>query len=245
MVAHRGASARAPENTLPAFEAALEAGITVLECDARLSRDSQVVVIHDAGLERTTGARGLVRERRWSDLCRLDAGNAARFGTRFAGTSIPRLEDLLDLARGRGEVMVEIKAAEVGPALRGIEARCLEIAARTAMWDIGIISMSATAIRRIRQWNPAVPTALVVRRHDRYRTAARAIDAQADYLIAHVATLQAHPQAYVCARAAGLRLGAYPVNTEIEAAALVRAGVVALISDRPRRVAAYLSEVRA
>ncbi|MDA8193985.1 MAG: glycerophosphodiester phosphodiesterase family protein [Thermaerobacter sp.] len=73
ILAHRGASATAPENTLAAFQAALAAGADGIECDCRLTADGQVVILHDATLERTTNGQGPVSAWRAADLARLDA----------------------------------------------------------------------------------------------------------------------------------------------------------------------------
>src|SRR5215813_5859761 len=87
--AHRGFSTIAPENTMPALEAAWKAGATVAEIDVRLSRDGELVLMHDRGLERTTDGRGPVSEMSWAELQRLDAGRW--FTDSFAGTRIPSL----------------------------------------------------------------------------------------------------------------------------------------------------------
>ena len=74
VIAHRGASAEAPENTIAAFELAVQQGADAIELDVHLSRDDQLVVIHDFTLERTTDGAGPVRDRSVQELKRLDAG---------------------------------------------------------------------------------------------------------------------------------------------------------------------------
>lgn len=95
VIAHRGASAQAPENTLAAIEAALDIGSPAIEIDLRRSSDGVAVVIHDADLERTTDGEGEVSATRWDDIRRLDAGSW--FAPEFAGTRVPRLEQVLQL----------------------------------------------------------------------------------------------------------------------------------------------------
>jgi glycerophosphoryl diester phosphodiesterase len=105
--AHRGASARAPENTLAAFSAALEDGAEMVELDVHLSADGFLPVLHDAHTDRTTGLPGIVRDATMADLRRRDAG---RFkGQEWAGEGIPELGDVFELARGRLLVNVEVK----------------------------------------------------------------------------------------------------------------------------------------
>lgn len=98
LIAHRGGAALAPENTFAAFDNAVKLGADALELDARLTRDGEVVVIHDASVERVTDGKGLVAETNFADLARLDAGHCFRDGDGFPfrgrGVHIPRLADL-------------------------------------------------------------------------------------------------------------------------------------------------------
>ena len=107
VIAHRGFSAIAPENTLPAFQNAIDAGADMIEFDIRLTRDQQFVVIHDATLERTTNGRGIVENHTLSELQTLDAGSW--FGREFAGTVLPSLGETLSLCRNRILVNIEVK----------------------------------------------------------------------------------------------------------------------------------------
>jgi glycerophosphoryl diester phosphodiesterase len=123
--AHRGSSARSPENTLPAFEAAIREGADAIEFDVRRTGDGVPVVLHDATLDRTTTGRGLLRDVTLASLRRLDAG--AWFDGRFRGARVPTLQDTLDLCRGRVAVNVEMKVDGLpgGRAGRLSEARAL------------------------------------------------------------------------------------------------------------------------
>lgn len=106
-IAHRGASDRYPENTLLAFEQALELGAEAVECDVHLSADGEVVVIHDPTVDRTTNGHGEVAAMTLEELRRLDAG--IRRHPRFAGQRIPTLSEVLELVRGRAQVFIELK----------------------------------------------------------------------------------------------------------------------------------------
>jgi len=107
VVAHRGASREAPENTLAAFRRAIEAGADAVELDVRLTADGNLAVIHDASVRRTTGARGRVAGITVDDLETLDAGGW--FGKAFAGERIPLLEEVVEAASGRAGLFVEVK----------------------------------------------------------------------------------------------------------------------------------------
>jgi glycerophosphoryl diester phosphodiesterase len=106
IIAHRGASAHAPENTLAAFRLALEHGADGIELDAKLTADGQVVVIHDLTVDRTTGGQGIVRNMTLAQLQALDAGSF--FDSAFAGEPIPTLAEVFDQIGSRALINVEI-----------------------------------------------------------------------------------------------------------------------------------------
>ncbi|MDP1580335.1 MAG: glycerophosphodiester phosphodiesterase family protein [Candidatus Didemnitutus sp.] len=116
VIAHRGFSSMAPENTLPAFELALDAGAGLVELDYHASADGVPIVIHDHSLRRTTNAEQVFGAGDWlvtgvtaAELGKLDAG--AWFDPRFAGAKLPRLDEALALIRARGGVaLVERKS---------------------------------------------------------------------------------------------------------------------------------------
>lgn len=104
--AHRGASVHAPENTLAAFELAIERGADAIELDAKLSADGHAVVIHDATVDRTTGAHGRVKDLSLAHLRSLDAGSF--FEARFHGGKIPMLEEVFEAVGRRTFINVEL-----------------------------------------------------------------------------------------------------------------------------------------
>lgn len=100
IIAHRGASAHAPENTIAAFQLALEQGADGIELDVMLSKDDQLVVIHDATVDRTTNGTGKVRDLTLDELKKLDAGN---------GEKIPTLTEVFDHFGGKFLINIELK----------------------------------------------------------------------------------------------------------------------------------------
>jgi glycerophosphoryl diester phosphodiesterase len=108
IIAHRGYPCKYPENTLAGFQAAVTAGVAMIELDVMLSRDRKLVVIHDDTLERTTNGHGAVRNYTLEELKKLDAGSW--FDAGFADQRLPELSEALDLAGGRTRVNIEIKA---------------------------------------------------------------------------------------------------------------------------------------
>jgi len=108
VIAHRGVSSLFPENTMPAFMAAINIGCQMIELDVSLTKDGRVVVIHDDTLERTTSGGGRICDTIFDDISGLDAGLKMSDGK--IGTHIPLLEDVLKLAKGRIAVNIEIKS---------------------------------------------------------------------------------------------------------------------------------------
>ncbi len=113
IIAHRGFRARYPENTLAAFQAAVDIGADMIELDVTLTQDRQLVVIHDDTLDRTTTGKGPVREILLKDARQLDAGSW--FDPRFAQTRIPTLEEVLDAVGRRILINIEIKPEAFEP----------------------------------------------------------------------------------------------------------------------------------
>jgi glycerophosphoryl diester phosphodiesterase len=123
LIAHRGFSGRHPENTLRAFRAAEELGVDMVECDVHVSRDGQLVVIHDATLDRTTSGHGPVRERTLAEIQALDAGEGER---------VPTLDELL--AAVSLPVVVEVKTPAALPGLLALYQRRPDL--RERLWPI-------------------------------------------------------------------------------------------------------------
>ncbi len=118
IVAHRGFSGCAPENTHAAFSQAADLGVEAVECDVRLTRDSEVVVIHDKKVNRTTDGRGAVNSLTLRELKSLDAG--AWFHRRFSGERILTLDEALDILQRFQWINVEIKADSISRNEAGI-----------------------------------------------------------------------------------------------------------------------------
>jgi glycerophosphoryl diester phosphodiesterase len=117
IVAHRGASYDAPENTLAAARLAWEQGADALECDVHLTRDGRLAVIHDSDTRRVTGAAHAVAELTFAELRRLDVGRWK--DVRFAGERVPSLDELLATVPPGRRVFVEVKGGpEAVPELR-------------------------------------------------------------------------------------------------------------------------------
>ena len=122
LCAHRGLSHACPENTLPAFAAAIALGVDEIEFDLWLSRDGVPVVCHDPKLDRTTDGEGVVTELEWDEIRKVDAG--VMTGELWAGVRVPRMEEVLDAA---GEVGLNIHIKDPGPDGQLVKMTCDQI----------------------------------------------------------------------------------------------------------------------
>lgn len=118
VIGHRGAAALAPENTWYSFDTALEIGVDAIETDVRGTSDGELVLLHDANLDRTTNGSGPVNEARWSSVSQLDAGSW--FDKKYSGARVPLLQKTLEHYGERIPFVLEIKQP-------GIEERVVEI----------------------------------------------------------------------------------------------------------------------
>ena len=107
VIAHRGASTLAPENTIASINTALKLNPDRIEIDVQQTLDSIVVLMHDTTLDRTTNGHGLIKEKTFNDISKLDAGSW--FSNDFIGEKIPTLEDIIKLTNGKCQLIIEIK----------------------------------------------------------------------------------------------------------------------------------------
>jgi glycerophosphoryl diester phosphodiesterase len=234
IVAHRGASRAAPENTLAAFGQALREGAQAIELDVHLTRDGEVVVIHDHRLERTTDGRGRVSGHTLRELKRLSAGSW--FHRRYSSERIPTLEEVLELAGERACVNIEIKAAPGGEYPDRIVERCLELARLHAAENRILISSFHTGyLRTAHRLRPAVQTGLLYHpvHHRRERPVELASNLGARCLI--VSGVLLRKRLVLEAHANGLRVGEYTVNSRFRISRALRFGVDLVMTDDPGR----------
>ncbi|HYK40711.1 MAG TPA: glycerophosphodiester phosphodiesterase family protein [Candidatus Eremiobacteraceae bacterium] len=157
LIAHRGASGYAPENTMAAFRKAVAMGMSFIETDLQLTRDARFVAIHDESVNRTTNGQGAVHDLSLAELRRLDAGSW--FASSFTGERIPTLEEVLEFAK-RHDVVFYLEIKPQGSwggehALIGALRESGEIA-RTV-----VISFDANIVSTVRKAEPTLMTGLL------------------------------------------------------------------------------------
>ena len=153
-IAHRGFSGRYPENTMLAFQKALDAGADGIEFDVHLSKDGELVIIHDELLDRTTNAAGLVQDRTLRELRELDA--SADFPGVYGKNQIPTLEEYFELIRGKNILTnIEIKTGVIW--YPGIEKKVLDVVDRFGRRkDTIISSFNHFSILRMKELAPDI-----------------------------------------------------------------------------------------
>ena len=106
-ISHRGEHLHHPENTMPAFEEAVRVGADYVEVDVRTTLDGKLVLMHDAQANRTTNGTGKIAKMTYQEVQALDAG--VKMGAQFAGTRVPTFDEVLDFARGKIKIYVDVK----------------------------------------------------------------------------------------------------------------------------------------
>jgi len=235
IIAHRGASGHAPENTFAAFERAVQLGAGFIETDLQLTRDARFVAIHDPSLERTTNGRGAVRDHTLAQLRELDAGKW--FDRQFMDQRIPTLDEILEFAREQDVVFyLEIKydsAWGMHHALVGALGKP-ENAARTI-----VISFDPATLAAVRRLEPAIMIGLLVEHatDDPVKVAlevgARQLCPQAD-LITRELVERAHRS--------DLHVVAWTINDAEKMRAAMDAGVDGIMTDLPDRLRAVVED---
>lgn len=158
IMAHRGYSAKAPENTLPAFKMCMDEGFTAAELDVQMLKDGTIIVMHDDNLKRTTGLDKNVWEVTFDEIRDLD--NGSFFAKGFAGTKIPTLDEVLKLAgSGENKLYLNIEIKRNGHD-EGITQRVVDIILENDyLNNCDITSQDYKTLEEVRQVNPYVLTA--------------------------------------------------------------------------------------
>jgi glycerophosphoryl diester phosphodiesterase len=158
-MAHRGFKAAAPENTMIAFEMAWKAGADGIELDVQMTRDGQLVIIHDETIDRTTDGTGWVKDLDYQELCQKDAGSW--FDRTFQGERIPLLSDVLRWAGSHAIfVNIELKTTKVN--YTGIEQRVIDLVTEYGMKDqVLVSSFNHFSLRTIKQIDRTVKIGLL------------------------------------------------------------------------------------
>jgi glycerophosphoryl diester phosphodiesterase len=237
-IAHRGASAYAPENTLAAFECAFEMGADGVELDVTLTKDGIPVVIHDDRVDRTTDGRGPIKKMTLNQVRELDAG--LWFGPQFRGLKIPTLGEVLEAVGRRGVVNVELKSVSIKT--DGLEAVVAKVIEQSGIGDHVIVSsFNPFALNRMANLAPRLSRGLLYREN-------LPIYLRRAWLrpMSHPTAL--HPRypmvtsAYIrWAHGKGYKINTWTVDETKEMRRLIALGVNGIITNRPDALAKVIA----
>ena len=231
-VAHRGATAYSPENTIAAFDLAVDMKADYIEIDVQRSKDGELVLIHDTTVDRTTDGTGKVGDLTLEQLRSLDAGSWK--GEQFAGEPIPTFEEILDLYRGKVGILIELKAPELYPGIEEQVAAALieRNLDKPQNEKIIIQSFNFESIKKMDQLLPQVPIGVLTsNRADTTLEALKEFSTYADWfnpsygIVTEELVNQVH--------SLGMQIGSWTVRSQEAADFLFEMGVDAIISDYP------------
>ncbi len=233
VIAHRGASAYEPENTLRAFDLAIRQGAQIIELDLHVTCDNHVVVIHDPTLNHKTNLTGRVDRLTLAEVKRADAGKGER---------VPTLDETLDLAMGKVQLYLEIKDPRAAlPALEIIRARRCQSQVMLASFNIGMMQrlgeeVSDTELGLILgnatfhpmvRWREAFPW--IALRRVKYRFLCMQVELCYSYLASRT-------------RASGKKLYVWTADKEKQFARMMSIGVDGIVTNKPDRLVSYLKQ---
>ncbi|MEW5717732.1 MAG: glycerophosphodiester phosphodiesterase family protein, partial [Chloroflexota bacterium] len=242
IVGHRGAAGAAPENTLAAFQRAIEIGVDAIELDVHLSKDNELIVIHDPTLVRTTDGTGAVRDFTVAELKKLNAAAKFKGSGNYDVQRLPTLQEVFDLVGARAPLQIEIKLAADGSRYPGIEQKVVDHVRRNnAVASAEITSFDFDTVRHVQSLEPRVgrrvPISTAYLRPfglagkgpadiagDLLRQTIPAVDVEKTFLTQPL---------FDALRPAGLKIGVWTVNDAKEMWKFVEIGVDQITTDRP------------
>ena len=160
VIAHRGEHNHHPENTIPAYKAAIKLGADFVEVDVRTTKDGKIVIMHDSTVNRTTNGHGAIRDMTFHQIMNLDAG--MKFGPQFRGTRVPTLNQVLRLAEGHIGIYLDCKAIKPSVLVAAIDRYHMESHVVIYGYSMGFLK----AVQKLRpdfRVMPEAKTAALVR----------------------------------------------------------------------------------
>ena len=222
VTAHRGASQHAPENSMAAFRAAYEAGTDYVELDVQRTRDGAVVVIHDGDLMRMGGDPRKVKDLTLAAIETIDIGS--KRGPQYAGEHVPTLAEVIDYARGRFRINIELKYNVPDPQLAAAVVALLR--EKQFLDQVVITSLDHASLRQVEKLQPGLETGLIV-------TAAVGSVVKTDTDFVSLNSARATASLVDQARAAGKKVHVWTVNKPEVMLRMIERGVDNIITDDP------------
>lgn len=235
VIAHRGASGHAPENTMAAFRKAVALGATFIETDLQLSRDAHFVAVHDETVNRTTSGCGSVHDLTLAELRELDAGSW--FGSEFCGERIPTLEEILQFSK-KNDVVFYLEMKPSG-AWGGEHAVVAALRESGEIPRAVVISFDPSMVLNVHTIDPTVMTGLLCD-GQLEKPVEKALEIGARQLAVRGDLVT--PALLEQARKKDLQVVCWTINHPAHMRLLIEAGVHGIMSDYPERVVAALKK---
>lgn len=238
VIAHRGASGYAPENTMAAFDKALQMKADYIELDVQMSKDGELVIIHDTTVNRTTDIDLVlpvaVKDLTLAELRKLDAGSF--FGPQFAGERIPTFEEVLDRYKGKIGMLIELKEPARYPGIEGKVSAALKERRMDKPKNGKIIvqSFDFNSVYKIHQLLPSMPTGVLTSKAaDLTDAKLKEFSGYAKYVNANLKNVAADPTLVPRIHALGMKITPWTVRSRDEVPPLLKAGVDGIVTDFP------------
>ena len=229
VIAHRGDSSAAPENTLPAFTGALASGADGVELDVRLTRDGQLIVLHDRLLDRTSNGTGLVSHTALEGVRSLDVGSW--FGPAFKGETAPTLDEVFDLLPKDYLINVEMKVILSG--MRLIAQRVAEIISRHRRWSSTLVaSFNPVALYHLRLLDPRISRGYIWSKHHPFPISSRWFSPLVQAHWYDPANDTYNTKLHVKFRNRGHRVLAWDLDFQCDMEAMAAASLDGVVTDR-------------
>jgi glycerophosphoryl diester phosphodiesterase len=231
IIAHRGASLYAPENTLPAFELAIQESADAVELDVKLSLDQAVVVIHDQTVDRTTNGAGRVDKLPLADLLQLDAGTS--FGEAYRGAHIPTLEEVFEIV-GQ-QILINIELTNYATPTDQLAVQVAELVRKSAMENrVLFSSFNPLTLLRISRLLPGVPRGLLAVKGAGGAWARSWLGSLIPHQALHPDKGDTTGRLIAKAHKRSRRVYTYTVNKQDEMRTLFRMGIDGIFTDDPQ-----------
>jgi glycerophosphoryl diester phosphodiesterase len=235
VIAHRGFSDEAPENTLAAFRKAIRNGAEMIELDVRLSSDNVFIVFHDKRLERTTDAKGLVRARTARELSEID--NGSWYSRRFALERVPLLTDIFPFARHGVMINIEIKPDVVSTNGASTASLMVDLLRRSKMTGkVVISSFNHKMMKEMKRLDEDIVTGLLYHPIKNFRRPPSQLATKSNADLFICSKYQVSSEVIADAHKAGVLVYVYGVTTERDVYRLYRLGVDGMIANNPTMV---------
>ena len=234
-IAHRGASGYYPENTMLAFEKAIEMGCDGIETDVHLTKDGIAVICHDETIDRTTDGNGFIKDYTYEELLRFDAG--IKFGDKFKGLKIPSLDEFIDLIKNR-DLIINFELKDDKIKYKDIEKIVLDKIYKAKIEDNSIISsFNHYSVMKCRELDKNIKTGFL---YDNQLYDPGSYGKRAGVYALHPNYITLEDDIVENIKNSNLKINTYTVNEEKDMTRLAKLGIDGIITNYPDKLKTIL-----